>query len=99
MAAGRSKLDHYTANTYRAEADYYFKTGTVIMARIDRGTASISPQPTMHTRAWAVGAEHALVPMGNMVARISYAQEHDGDPLALLGTTDKLLKLDFRFMW
>jgi hypothetical protein len=94
-----SKLDHYTANTYRAEADYYVKTGTVIMARIDRGTASISPQPTVHTRAWAVGAEHALVPLGNMIARISYAQEHDGDPVALLGTTDKLLKLDFRFMW
>jgi hypothetical protein len=92
-------MDHYTANTYRGEADYYLKTGTVIMARIDRGTASISPQPTMHTRAWAIGAEHALTPLGNIVGRVSYNQEHDGDPLALLGTTDKLLKLDFRFMW
>jgi hypothetical protein len=33
------------------------------------------------------------------VARVSNNQEHDGDPLALLGTTDKLFKLDFRFMW
>jgi hypothetical protein len=92
-------MEHYTANTYRGEADYYLKTGTVIMARVDRGTASISPQPTMHTRAWGIGAEHALTPVGNIVARVSYNQEHDGDPLALLGTTDKLFKLDFRFMW
>jgi hypothetical protein len=90
---------HYIANTYRGEADYYIKPGTVIMARVDRGTATISPQPTMHTRAWSVGAERALTDMGNVVARVSYNQEHDGDPLGLLGATDKLLKLDFRFMW
>ena len=94
-----AKMDQYTADTYRAEADYYVKTGTVIMARIDRGTATITPQPTMHTRAWAIGAEHALTAQGNIVGRIGYSQRHDGDPLALLGTTDKLLKLDFRFMW
>src|ERR1035441_3852888 len=94
-----AKMQSYSANTYRGEADYYLKTGTVIMARIDRGTSSISPQPTMHTRAWSVGAEHALTQVGNIVARVSYNQEHDGDPLALLGTTDKLFKLDFRFMW
>src|ERR1022692_704354 len=92
-------LTHYIANTYRGEADYYIKTGTVIMARIDRGTASISPQPTMHTRAWGIGAEHALTPVGNIVARVSYNQAHDGDPLALLGTTDKQFKFDVRFMW
>ena len=94
-----AKMQAYSANTYRGEADYYLKTGTVIMARIDRGTSSISPQPTMHTRAWSVGAEHALTQVGNIVARVSYNQEHDGDPLALLGTTDNLFKLDFRFMW
>ncbi len=92
-------LTHYTSNTYRGEADYYLKTGTVVMARFDRGTQTIAPQPTMHTRAWGVGAEHALTDMGNVVARVSYNQEHDGDPLALLGATDKLFKLDFRFMW
>ena len=92
-------LQHYTSNTYRGEADYYLKTGTVIMARFDRGTQTISPQPTMHTRAWGIGAEHALTSVGNVVARASYNQEHDGDPLALLGATDKLFKLDFRFMW
>jgi hypothetical protein len=92
-------LTHYTSNTYRGEADYYLKTGTVVMARFDRGTQTIAPQPTMHTRAWGVGAEHALTDMGNIVARVSYNQEHDGDPLALLGATDKLFKLDFRFMW
>ncbi len=94
-----AKMDYYTADTYRGEADYYLKTGTVIMARIDRGTSSISPQPTVHTRAWAVGAERALTQTGNIVARVSYNQEHDADPLALLGTTDKLFKFDFRFMW
>jgi hypothetical protein len=90
---------NYTANTYRGEADYYFKPGTVIMARLDRGTARILPQPTMHTHAWSIGAERALTPLGNVVLRASYNQEHDGDPLALVGSTDKLFKLDFRFMW
>ncbi len=94
-----AKNQFYTADTYRGEADYYLKTGTVIMARIDRGTSSITTQPTMHTRAWGIGAEHALTSVGNIVGRISYNQEHDGDPVALLGTTDKLFKLDFRFMW
>jgi len=92
-------MEHYTADTYRGEADYYLKTGTAIMARLDRGTSSISPQPTMHTRAWAVGAEHAFTALGTMIGRVSYSQEHDGDPLALLGTTDKLFKADFRFIW
>lgn len=94
-----SPMSHYSADTYRGEMDYYIKTGTVVMARVDRGTAKIAPQPTMHTRAWGVGAERALTDMGNVVVRATYNQEHDGDPLALLGTTDKLFKLDFRFMW
>jgi hypothetical protein len=93
------KNQFYTADTYRGEADYYLKTGTVIMARIDRGTSGITTQPTMHNRSWGIGAEHALTQLGNIVGRISYNQEHDGDPVALLGSTDKLLKLDFRFMW
>lgn len=95
---GGPKSD-YTQDTYRGEVDYYLKTGTAIMARMDRGTATIPTQPTMHTRAWGVGAEHALTERGNVVARAAYMQEHDGDPLALVGTTDKLFKLDFRFMW
>ena len=90
---------HYIANTYRGEADYYLKTGTVIMARFDRGTETIDPQPTMHERAWGIGAEHALTDLGNVVVRAAYNQEHDGDPVALVGTTDKLFRLDFRFMW
>ena len=36
-------LTNYIANTYRGEADYYIKTGTVIMARFDRGTADHRP--------------------------------------------------------
>jgi hypothetical protein len=92
-------LSHYTANTYRGEADYYFKPGTVIMARLDRGTSTIDPQPTMHTRAWGIGGERALTTLGNVVLRASYNQEHDGDPVALVGTTDKLFKLDIRYMW
>lgn len=92
-------LSHYIANTYRGEVDYYFKRGTVIMARVDRGTQSIDPQPLMHTRAWGVGAEHALTDLGNVVLRGTYNQEHDADPLALVGTTDKLFKVDLRYMW
>ncbi len=94
-----SPMSYYSADTYRGEVDYYVKTGTVFMARLDRGTAKIAPQPNMHTRAWGIGAEHALTDLGNVVARVTYNQEHDGDPLALLGATDKKLMLDFRFMW
>ena len=93
------KVGNYTQNTYRGEVDYYLKTGTAFMARLDRGTATIPTQPTIHTRAWGVGMEHSLTQMGNVVLRASYNQEHDGDPVALLGSTDKLFKLDFRFMW
>jgi hypothetical protein len=90
---------HYSAENYHGEADYYLKTGTAIMARIDRGTANITTQPTVHTRAWGVGVEHSLTQLGNVVVRATYNQEHDADPVALLGTTDKLFKVDFRFMW
>lgn len=92
-------MSHYTADNYRGELDYYLKTGTVLMARADRGTASINPQPTMHNLAWGVGAEHALTSLGNVVARVTYNQEHDADPVALTGTTDKKLMLDIRIMY
>lgn len=92
-------MSHYTQNSYRGEADYYLKDGTALMARFDRASQSINPQPLMHTRAWGVGAEHALTDMGNVVARANYSQEHDGDPLALTGTTDKKFMLDVRIMW
>ncbi|WP_348261581.1 hypothetical protein P8935_17475 [Telmatobacter sp. DSM 110680] len=90
---------NYTSNTYHVEGDYYIKTGTAFMARLDRGTQKITLQPTMHTRAWGVGVEHAMTQMGNVILRASYNEEHDGDPVALLGTTDKLFKLDLRFAW
>jgi hypothetical protein len=92
-------VKNYTQNTYRGEVDYYPKTGTAFMARLDRGTATIPTQPTTHTRVWGIGVEHSLTEMGNVVVRASYNQEHVGDPVALLGSTDKLFKLDFRFMW
>ncbi len=98
-AVSTDPVGNYTQDTYRGEADYYLKTGTVFMARLDRGTAQIPLQAKAHTRAWGVGMEHALTEMGNVVVRASYNQEHDGDPVALLGSTDKLFKLDFRFMW
>lgn len=94
-----SPMSNYTADNYRGEVDYYIKTGTVVMARIDRGTASIEPNPTVHTRAWGIGFEHSLTERGNVVARAAYNQEHDADPVALLGSTDKLFRVDFRFMW
>jgi hypothetical protein len=92
-------MSHYIANNYRGEVDYYFKPGTVIMARLDRGTASIDPQPLMHTRSWGIGGERALTDRGNVIARAAYTQEHDADPVALVGTTDKLFKFDVRYMW
>ncbi len=92
-------MSHYVADTYRGEADYYFEPGTVLMARLDRGASSIDPNPAMHTRAWGIGGERALTPLGNVVLRASYNQEHDADPVALAGTTDKLFKLDIRYMW
>jgi hypothetical protein len=98
FVAGGPKAN-YTQDTYRGEVNYYLKTGTAFMARLDRGTATIPTQPTMHTRAWGIGAEHAMTQTGNVVLRASYNQEHDGDPVGLLGSTDKLFKLDFRFMW
>jgi len=91
--------NHYLANTYRGEVDYYLKTGTVVMARIDRGTARITPQPNVHDRAWGVGAEHAMTDLGNVIARLAYTQEHDADPLALNGTTDKKLMFDVRVLF
>ena len=89
----------FTANSIRGEADYYFKPGTVIMARFDHSPQKAGLNPTMHTQAWGVGGERALTQMGNVVVRATYNQEHDGDPVALVGTTDKLFKVDFRFMW
>lgn len=95
----QNAASEYKADNYRGELDYYIKSGTVVMVRADRGTAQIKPNPTVHTRAFAVGAEHALTQTGNIIARASYTQEHDADPVAVLGTTDKNFRLDFRFMW
>ncbi|MGB8259676.1 MAG: hypothetical protein WCE75_04970 [Terracidiphilus sp.] len=92
-------LSHYNLNSFRGEVDYYVKTGTVIMARMDRGTGKIDPNPTVHTRSFGFGAEHALSEDGNIIVRATYNQEHDADPVAMMGSTDKLFKLDFRFMW
>ncbi len=92
-------MTNYSADTYRGEADYYLKTGTVVMARLDRGTQKVGSLPTVHTHAFGLGLEHALTQEGNVVLRASYNQEHDADPLAGIGSTDKLFKLDFRFMW
>ena len=99
QAVEKGPMGHYTADTIRGEADYYLKTGTAIMARYDHSLQTITSNPTMPSQAWGIGAEHALTQTGNVVARASYNQEHDGDPVGLLGTTDKLFKLDFRFMW
>jgi hypothetical protein len=69
------------------------------MARLDRSSSSVTGSPTMHSRAFGFGAERALTSLGNIVLRATYNQEHDGDPVALMGTTDKLFRLDIRYMW
>ncbi|MGO8719859.1 MAG: hypothetical protein ACLQMO_11665 [Acidobacteriaceae bacterium] len=90
---------HYIANGYRGEVDYYFKPGTAVMARYDHAGETIAPNPTMRTQVWGIGGERALTSLGNIVLRATYNQEHDGDPVALVGTTDKLFRLDIRYMW
>jgi len=99
QSVAKGPVGQYTSDSVRGEADYYLKTGTVVMARFDRSLQKIPGNPTMHSQAWGIGGEHALTQTGNVVVRASYNQEHDGDPVALLGATDKLFKLDFRFMW
>jgi len=94
-----SPLAKYTANRYRGEVDYYIKPGFALMARLDRGTARIAPNPTVHDRAWGAGVEYSMTKLGNIIVRGTYNQEHDADPVAVLGSTDKLVKMDFRFMW
>jgi hypothetical protein len=92
-------LSRYEANRYRGEADYYFKPGFAFMARLDRGTARIAPNPTVHDRAWGVGMEYSMTKIGNVILRATYNQEHDSDPVAVMGATDKLGKVDVRFIW
>jgi hypothetical protein len=53
----------------------------------------------MHSQVWGIGAEHALTELGNVVLRAGYNQEHDGDPVAAMSTTDKMFRLDIRYMW
>jgi hypothetical protein len=69
------------------------------MARYDHALETIAPNPKMTTQAWGIGGEHALTSLGNVVLRAAYNQEHDGDPAAVMGTTDKLFRLDIRYMW
>ena len=94
-----SPMSTYKSDRYRAETDYYIKQGFALMARLDRGTQTIAPNPSVHDRAWGVGAEYAMTKVGNVIVRGTYNQEHDADPVALTGATDKLVKLDFRFIW
>ena len=98
MAVRRS-VSNYTANTYRGEVDYYIKPGIALMARLDRGAATIAPHPTVHDRAWGVGMEHSLTRWAMSWSAQPITRSTMRDPVALLGTTDKLFKLDFRFMW
>ena len=92
-------LSTYKAKRYRAEADYYVKPGFAFMARLDRGGATLAPNPTVHDRAWGAGVEYSFTALGNIIMRGSYNQEHDADPVSLMGSTDKLIKVDTRFIW
>jgi hypothetical protein len=94
-----SPMSTYKSNRYRGEADYYIKPGFALMARLDRGTQTIAPNPSVHDRAWGAGVEYSMTKIGNIIMRGTYNQEHDADPVALTGTTDKLMKIDCRFIW
>ncbi len=89
----------FTSNGFRAELDYYLQTGFALMARYVRLNQTIAGQPTVHTEAWAVGAERGLTQRGNVVLRATYNHERDSDPVAGGSTVDKLFKIDLRLMW
>jgi hypothetical protein len=89
----------FISNGFRGEVDYYVRRGFALMARYDRLNERVAGGPVAHTHAWGIGAEKSLTELGNVVLRATYNQEHDADPIAFLGTTDKLFKLDFRLMW
>lgn len=46
----------------------------------------------------ATGGEQALTLLGNLVLRVTFNQEHAGDPVQLVGTTDKNFMMDIRYM-
>ena len=89
----------YIANGFRGEVDYYIKTGFAAMARYDRLNQTVAGGPVAHTQAWGIGAEKALTTLGNVVARVTYNNEKDVDPVTGALVTDKLFKVDVRLMW
>ena len=70
-------MSKYIQDGYRGEVDYYLKTGTALMARVSRMTQHVGSEPDVHSHAWAVGGEHALTQLGNVIARAAYSQEHE----------------------
>ncbi len=89
----------YISNGFRGEVDYYIKTGFAVMARYDRLNQTIAGGPVAHTQAWGIGSEKALTALGNVVARVSYNNEKDVDPVTGSLVTDKLFMVDLRLMW
>lgn len=94
-----SPVVNYTSNGYRAELDYYLRTGFALMARYDRLNQTIAGQPTVHTESWGVGGERALTERGNVVLRATYNHERDSDPVSGDSVVDKLFRIDLRLMW
>lgn len=89
----------FISDGYRGEADFYPQRGFAIMGRYDRLNQNIQNLASTHVNAWGVGVQKALTEMGNIVARATYTQERDMDPITSEASTDKLLKADIRFMW
>jgi hypothetical protein len=89
----------FTSNGYRGELDYYIQTGFAVMARYDRLAQQIAGQPLVHTDAWGIGAERALVPRGNIILRGTYNHERDVDPVSGASAVNKLFMIDMRLMW
>jgi hypothetical protein len=104
-AAGQAgPVSALTANAGRGEVDYYIKTGTALMARYDYIKRSLHGSTFGTSKAFAVGAEHALTERGNVVARAAYTREKDtnwlssGGAITLPGV-DNHFMLDIRLMW
>ena len=92
-------IGRFVTNGLRGEVDYYLQRGFALMARYDFMSQRIERVSPTHTQAWSLGAERALTPLGNIVARAAYTQERITDPVTRILDTDKLFMVDIRLMW
>lgn len=89
----------FVSDGYRGELDYYIRRGFALMARYDRLNQKISDSGRTRVTVWGVGAQKALTSLGNIIIRGSYTHEHAQDPISSEFASDKMLRVDLRWMW